>query len=98
MLGNFTRQFSTKPHIAGSDEDLRLSMEIKNYFQTHNFHRTVLKNYTVLLSLPNKNKPNIVSIVNPSANTEVYTSKISDQAYQPFCLYSPPGDVTVCTL
>lgn len=90
-IGSFAREFAANPHIAGSGQDLQLAHKIHTFFSKHHFHRSVIKNYTVLLSLPDERKPNFVSVVNPATNHEVYSSKTAGA----FCPYSPSGDVTV---
>lgn len=89
------REFSSKPHIAGSEEDFRLAIKVHDFFKRHNFERPTMKNYSALLSLPNESKPNHVTIVD-SAGRQLYSSLSSGKNQSGFSIYSPSGNVTVC--
>lgn len=58
------------------------------------FDRVLLKNYTVLLSMPDKTRANYVSLENDRGDVH-YTTLDTISDHQAFCLYSPKGNVTV---
>lgn len=79
--------------MASSPEDQHLAEKILNFFKSNNFDRAVLKNYTSLISLPDPNKPNFVSLIDASGREFYSSAKSSQQPF--FSPYSPIGDITV---
>nr|XP_027200501.1 N-acetylated-alpha-linked acidic dipeptidase 2-like [Dermatophagoides pteronyssinus] len=90
------REFSRQPHLASSKEDLNLAIKIRDHFNHNHFDHVSLKNYSALLSLPDSNRPNFVSIIDSITHNELYSSlQTFNQKQQPlpFSPYSPNGDI-----
>ncbi|OTF73035.1 hypothetical protein BLA29_009475, partial [Euroglyphus maynei] len=91
------REFSRQPHLASSVEDLRLAGKIYDHFVRNHFDYVTFKNYTTLLSLPDSNRPNTVSLIDTQTNQEIYSSQQQQSSTTtnplPFSPYSPNGDV-----
>ena len=59
-----SRYFSQSPHIAGTVRQKELADFLASKWKEYGFDRVEMPEYKVLLSYPEKDKPNIVSIVN----------------------------------
>ena len=93
-ISMYTRQFAAKPRLASTEDDYNLALKVHHHFQANHFHKSVIKSYDVLLSLPNRLKPNFISLVDQNG-VEIYTSLNSDEDPMTYSPYSPNGDVTV---
>ena len=59
----FHREFSSRPHIAGSDRQQVLANKLVASWNTFGFDKVEKPEYKVLLSFPQPEKPNRVSLV-----------------------------------
>ena len=100
------RKLTELPHIAGSDTNRDLAMDIYKEWSGYGFDSVEVINYTVLLSYPNKDKPNSLRLKD-SSGAILYDSKIAEEppltddekkpnVAAPFNAYSGSGTVTVC--
>lgn len=62
-LESLMRDFSTQPHIAGSPRQLKLANTLATNWKSYGFDKVEKPEYNVLLSFPQPNKPNKVTIV-----------------------------------
>lgn len=91
-------EYSRSGRIPGSSFDQQLVTEIVQHFKAHNLDRVQVKNYSVLLSFPDTNNPNFVEVVQTKGPKRSILSSLTltnETKSDPFCAYSPPGDVTV---
>ena len=91
-------EYSGSARIPGSSFDQQLVTEIVQHFKAHNLDRVQVKNYSVLLSLPDANNPNFVEVVQTKGAKRSILSSLTltnETKSDPFCAYSPSGDVTV---
>uniref|UniRef100_A0ABM5FW79 N-acetylated-alpha-linked acidic dipeptidase isoform X1 n=2 Tax=Pogona vitticeps TaxID=103695 RepID=A0ABM5FW79_9SAUR len=72
-LYNFTR----RPHLAGTQENLRLAEQIQAQWKTFGLDSVQLAAYDVLLSYPNKTNPNYISIIDEHGQ-EIYSTSLSE--------------------
>lgn len=84
--------------MAGSANDLKLALQVKDFLHAHSFDKVVIKNYTVLLSLPDYKTPNYVQLIDTqeASNHVIYSSlneNLSDNSA--FAAYSPTADFVV---
>ncbi|KAI8500151.1 hypothetical protein Bbelb_217170 [Branchiostoma belcheri] len=94
-IENNLRWLTNQSHVGGSDESYRLAQQIRQKLQDFGFDATQLKRYKVLLSYPDRTKPNTVSFVEGD-NTLFHTTgqQYSDLSlFQPYNAYSPNGTV-----
>lgn len=101
-LRSVVREFSREARIPGSPNDIELAKQVADFFHAHSFDKVEVKNYSVLLSLPDENAPNYVEIIELSSPKRViYTtlpSFVENDAKgftSPYSAYSPDADVTV---
>nr|XP_039259813.1 N-acetylated-alpha-linked acidic dipeptidase 2-like isoform X1 [Styela clava] len=101
-IEEFLRYLAKEPHIAGKEVDeVKLVEYMKTKWQEYGFHVEVHP-YDVLLSYPDKNDSNIISVLLENG-TEIYQSEASekildesqrsDKVMNPFNAYSGTGDV-----
>ncbi|NXA48252.1 FOLH1 carboxypeptidase, partial [Nothocercus julius] len=70
FLYNFTRL----PHLAGTEENLRLAKQIQAEWKEFGLDSVQLAHYDVLLSYPDETKPNYISIIDELGNEIFNTS------------------------
>ncbi|XP_078616614.1 N-acetylated-alpha-linked acidic dipeptidase 2-like isoform X5 [Branchiostoma floridae x Branchiostoma japonicum] len=89
------RWLTNQSHVGGSDESYNMARTIRQKLKDFGFDATQLKRYKVLLSYPDRSKPNTVSFVEGD-NTLFHTTgqQYSDPSLlQPYNAYSPNGTV-----
>ena len=67
---SFLRYFSRKPHIAGSRRQKETADELATRWQSYGFDKVEMPEYQVLLSFPQKARPNTVTMY--QGNTVVH--------------------------
>lgn len=72
----FYREFSAQPHIAGSARQHELANKLAASWKEFGFDKVEKPAYKVLLSFPQPNKPNKVSIVESGTVIYSITGKI----------------------
>ncbi|RWS29270.1 N-acetylated-alpha-linked acidic dipeptidase 2-like protein [Leptotrombidium deliense] len=95
-LRHFVKVFSNEARFPGSERDLFLVKQIENSFRQSHFDETEIKNYTVLLSVPDDDHPNSVEIIDIEGKTTLFSHKIYDakKKYVAFSAYSPAANIT----
>ncbi|XP_025964958.2 putative N-acetylated-alpha-linked acidic dipeptidase [Dromaius novaehollandiae] len=73
FLYNFTRL----PHLAGTEENLRLAKQIQAEWKEFGLDSVQLAHYDVLLSYPDETKPNYISIIDEHGN-EIFNTSLSE--------------------
>ena len=69
------RNLTLYPHIAGSDQNYKLADDLALQWHSYGFDQVEIKNYTVLLTYPNRSSLNVLNIVSRSdINNVVYTA------------------------
>lgn len=101
-IRTIVREFSKEARIPGSPFDFKLAKQIADFFHAHHFDKVEIKNYTVLLSLPNENRPNTVEVTHFAGGeySAVYSTKPTltdkDNGFAtPYSAYSPSADLIV---
>ena len=101
----FSSKLTELPHIAGSDRNRDLAMDIYREWKTFGFDSVEVINYTVLLSYPNGDDPSSL-VLKDSNGSIIYASHIAEEPsltdnekkndiVAPFNAYSGNGTVTV---
>uniref|UniRef100_A0A673BUD0 Glutamate carboxypeptidase 2 n=1 Tax=Sphaeramia orbicularis TaxID=375764 RepID=A0A673BUD0_9TELE len=70
---NFTRL----PHLAGTEQNLKYAEQIMKEWQDFGLDSVEMVPYDVLLSYPNKSRPNYISIVDANGN-EVFNTSLAE--------------------
>jgi len=106
-IRSIVREFSREPRIPGTQIDFKLAKQVADFFHAHNLDKVEIKNYSVLLSLPDENKPNSVEIHRRDSGSDflkVYSTlpsptveKVKNYA-SPYSAYSPDAEVIVSVL
>ncbi|CAF4277937.1 unnamed protein product [Adineta steineri] len=94
------KDLTSRPHLAGLPEDLASAVVIEQRWLNDGLQVTKPK-YNVLLSYPDENNPNRVTLTNGSGSIIIQTSGI-EQVYDatqpktvnPFLAYTPNGTVS----
>ncbi|KAL0973452.1 hypothetical protein UPYG_G00203830 [Umbra pygmaea] len=68
------RKFTRLPHLAGTEQNLRLAEQIKGEWLDYGLDSVELVPYDVLLSYPNSSQPNYISIIDQLGNQVFNTS------------------------
>ncbi|KAJ7320058.1 hypothetical protein JRQ81_019569 [Phrynocephalus forsythii] len=95
-LYNFTRE----PHLAGTQENLRLAEQIQAQWKSFGLDSVQLAAYDVLLSYPNKTSPNYISMIDEHGQ-EIFNTSLSeppppgyedvDEVVPPYSAFSAQG-------
>uniref|UniRef100_A0A8C0GEP5 Aminopeptidase NAALADL1 n=1 Tax=Chelonoidis abingdonii TaxID=106734 RepID=A0A8C0GEP5_CHEAB len=81
-----TLNFTQRPHLAGTAENLRLAQQIQAQWKEFGLDSVELAHYDVLLSYPNETNPNYISIIDEHG-TEIFNTSL----FEP----PPPGYETI---
>ncbi|XP_062983240.1 putative N-acetylated-alpha-linked acidic dipeptidase isoform X1 [Elgaria multicarinata webbii] len=81
-IKHFLYNFTRKPHLAGTQENLRLAKQIQAQWKEFGLDSVQLAPYDVLLSYPNETNPNYISIVDENGD-EIFNTSL----FEP----PPPG-------
>ncbi|XP_031563735.1 N-acetylated-alpha-linked acidic dipeptidase 2-like [Actinia tenebrosa] len=96
------RYLTKRPHIAGSARQKELADELAKRWRSYGFDKVEMPEYKVLLSFPQKDKPNLVTLKQRNGSVVFQTSikeKISEESENdtlvlpPFLGYAPSGTV-----
>ena len=79
-----SRDFSTQPHIAGSPRQLKLANTLATNWKSYGFDKVEKPEYNVLLSFPQPNKPNKVTIVENGTTIYEIAGQIKVDSFLPF--------------
>ena len=100
----YFRYLSAKPHVAASPRNNELAEEYERRFKAYDFDEVEKLTYNVLLSYPNRDKPNYAYILDSGNNTQFKTKLMEDildpaenssDVYQPFNAFSPAKNASV---
>ena len=103
ILFYINRYLSSKPHVAASPANDELANEYERRFKSYNFDVEKIT-YNVLLSYPQRNKPNYAYILDADNKTNfrtrllekvVHPSENLKNVYQPFNTFAPEGTAIV---
>ncbi|XP_073425372.1 N-acetylated-alpha-linked acidic dipeptidase 2-like isoform X2 [Dendrobates tinctorius] len=88
----FLRDFTKIPHLAGTEQNLVLAQKIQAQWRDFGLDKAELVPYDVLLSYPNKTRPNYISIIDEHG-TEIFNTSLSEpppEGYENFTDIVPP--------
>ncbi|KAL9983847.1 hypothetical protein ACROYT_G006087 [Oculina patagonica] len=104
----FSRHFTKRPHIGGGEQNKKLGEYIRDKWISYKFDHVEMVRYDVLLSMPPRDKPNVVTILNTTDGSALWNvegpEKIAEPSENdslvlpPFLGYSPPGLVPAADL
>ncbi|KAL9983851.1 hypothetical protein ACROYT_G006092 [Oculina patagonica] len=104
----FSRHFTKRPHIGGGEQNKKLGEYIRDKWISYKFDHVEMVRYDVLLSMPPRDKPNVVTILNTTDNSDIWKvegpEKIAEPSENdslvlpPFLGYSLPGVVPAADL
>ncbi|KAJ7371545.1 hypothetical protein OS493_024885 [Desmophyllum pertusum] len=96
--------FTKRPHVAGGEQNKKLGEYIRDKWLSYKFDHVEMVQYDVLLSMPPRDKPNVVKILNTTDGSALWKvqgpEKIAEPSENdslvlpPFLGYSPPGNVS----
>ncbi|GIY87286.1 glutamate carboxypeptidase 2 [Caerostris extrusa] len=78
-IEKYIKAYSLEPHVAGSSIDRHFAKNIKSEWQKNGMDSVEIAEYNVLLSYPDKEKSNVVKIVNQ--NNDILTMESQDFQY-----------------
>ncbi|XP_066475642.1 putative N-acetylated-alpha-linked acidic dipeptidase [Tiliqua scincoides] len=81
-IKQFLRNFTRRPHLAGTPENLCLAEQIRAQWEEFGLDSVQLAPYEVLLSYPNETNPNYISIVDEQGQ-EIFNTSLFEEP--------PPG-------
>ena len=92
-------ELSREARLPSSPADLDAVSLVVKFFRDHGLDRVEVKNYSVLLSLPDQEHPNVVEVIESHVNRVIFSSlnesSRTKQFSTEFIAYSPAGDGTV---
>ncbi|XP_058042110.1 N-acetylated-alpha-linked acidic dipeptidase 2-like isoform X1 [Ahaetulla prasina] len=74
-IQDFLRSFTSFPHVAGTEQNLRLAKQIQSQWKAFGLDTAELVHYDVLLSYPNQSSPNYISITDDGGK-EIFNSSL----------------------
>ncbi|XP_034779341.2 N-acetylated-alpha-linked acidic dipeptidase 2-like [Acipenser ruthenus] len=74
-IRQYLRNFTKLPHLAGTEQNLRLAKQIQKEWKDFGLDSVDLVHYDVLLSYPNETNPNYISIINEQG-TEIFKTSL----------------------
>ena len=83
MLKSSLRFLTQVPHLAGTPQDFEIASWVRDQFVKSNLDDVQLKPYQVLLSFPDKNRPNKVHLVDSDGIAVFSTSGRQAQLWSP---------------
>ncbi|XP_031563734.1 glutamate carboxypeptidase 2-like [Actinia tenebrosa] len=102
-IEEFSKYFTKHPHMGGTTQNDKLAYYIRDKWLSYEFNVDLVR-YDVLLSMPRKDKPNAVKVINTTNNDVLVNiegpektkeaSENDSSVASPFLAYSPPGDVS----
>lgn len=79
--------FTQRPHLAGTKENLYLAQQVQAEWKEFGLDSVQLVHYDVLLSYPDENQPNYVSVIDEHGNevlrTPVFANSAKNHLYTP---------------
>ncbi|KAI1284850.1 N-acetylated-alpha-linked acidic dipeptidase 2 [Halotydeus destructor] len=96
-LRSTVKDFSREARVAGSLNNYVLAKKVADAFREHGLDRVEVKNYTVVLSLPDENLPSFVETVHHERRNRIFSTEnhLPGRSNEsPFAAYSPEGSVT----
>lgn len=104
MCDKLDRNLTAKPHLAGTDGELRVAQYIGDTWRAQGLSPVRLVPYEILLSFPDKDDPSKITLFDEN-NKEVYVTQLVEKILRPeqnqsdvvppFNVYSPPGHIRV---
>lgn len=102
MIRSFLRELSKYTKLAGVQHDRTIAQYLQQMWKKHGLNDTRLESYSVLLSLPDKLRPNRVAVLSvpsqhrwtPLASHEKEIPGVATTFTPPFNAYSPSGNAT----
>ncbi|XP_071990197.1 N-acetylated-alpha-linked acidic dipeptidase 2-like isoform X2 [Engystomops pustulosus] len=91
-IRTYLRDFTKIPHLAGTEQNLRLAQKIQSQWKEFGLDKVELVHYDVLLSYPNETRPNYISIIDEQG-TEIFNTSLSEpppEGYENFTDIVPP--------
>uniref|UniRef100_A0AAY4DEH0 glutamate carboxypeptidase II n=1 Tax=Denticeps clupeoides TaxID=299321 RepID=A0AAY4DEH0_9TELE len=76
-IRQYLRKFTQLPHLAGTEQNLKLAKEIANEWEKFGLDSVELVSYDVLLSYPKPEQPNYISILNQFGN-EIFNTSLTE--------------------
>ena len=89
ILSDLCSNFTKRPHIGGGEQNKKLGEYIYNTWKSYKFDHVEMVQYDVLLSMPPRDNPNVVTIVNTTNNTVLWTVKGPEKVIFMLCYTSP---------
>ena len=71
----YCSSLTRRPHIAGNKQNRKLAEYIRDKLKSYKFDRVEMVQYNVLVSMPPRDKPNVVKIVNTTDGDVVWNVK-----------------------
>ncbi|KFM79964.1 N-acetylated-alpha-linked acidic dipeptidase 2, partial [Stegodyphus mimosarum] len=94
-IENFIKTYSLEPHVAGSSTDRHFAKNVKNEWLKHGIDTAEIMEYDVLLSYPDKEKSNVIRIIDKQLNNIMIFEAVRKKSLNPpFSAYSSKGNVT----
>ncbi|KAG8584532.1 hypothetical protein GDO81_004648 [Engystomops pustulosus] len=91
-IRTYLRDFTKIPHLAGTEQNLRLAQKIQSQWKEFGLDKVELVHYDVLLSYPNETRPNYICIIDEQG-TEIFNTSLSEpppEGYENFTDIVPP--------
>ena len=86
FLMAFLQLFTKRPHVGGGEQNKKLGEYIRDTWSSYKFDHVEMVQYDVLLSLPPRDKPNVVKIVNTTDGSALWKVEGPEKVKSPFLL------------
>ena len=86
----FYSYFTKRPHVGGDEQNKKLGEYIRDKWNSYKFDHVEMVQYDVLLSIPPRDKPNVVKILNTTDGSALWNvegpEKVRNLFFFPRCI------------
>ena len=75
--------FTKRPHVGGGEQNRKLGEYVRDEWKSYKFDHVEMVKYDVLLSMPPRDKPNAVKIINTTDGTVLWNVEGPEKVIPP---------------
>ena len=80
----FYSNFTKRPHVGGGERNKKLGEYIRDKWISYKFDHVEMVHYDVMLSMPPRDKPNVVKILNTTDGSALWNVEGPEKVKSPF--------------
>ena len=83
---HFYSNFTKRPHVGGGEQNKKLGEYIRDKWISYKFDHVEMVQYDVLLSMPPRDKPNVIKILNTTDGSALWNVEGPEKVRNPYLL------------